>query len=367
MLSLNVGNTFDLNYLQEIVKLNQECKNIQVKEMYGSVSSILNSVRPNYRVPDRSKSFLAEYVALAWGAGIETNYTFNRSCFGHIKNIWDSRIAIQKDIDYLTEIGVKRFTVASPLLIEFFRFPKIELSTILVQLTIKQIYGLAKLSDTIDKVCVPIYLNRDFTRLLRIKKLLEDSDIKIELIVNEFCVAESGICVRRDECYNTQSHDGNPEKCFDNYPAGQCIKAREHDPVNWLRAPFILPQDMTVYNKMGIEYFKVTGRTHSSDSIFKVVSAYMKQSFNGSLCELWGIPLERIYNELGYHPIDIPVKYLGRFLEMWLVTPEHRCMDEVCGIDCNYCRDVYNIVAKEVEHDKKRADENPEWKDKELS
>ncbi len=330
--------------------LNETIPGVRVNEVYGSVSGILNSVRPNYRVPVRSMGFVKDYIKLATDYGIEINYTFNRSCLGNLHNLYVNKDTTQNHIDALWKAGVKRFTIASPLLTEHFRFPRVELSTIFNQLSIKALISMASLSSRIDKICLPIYINRDMIKLEKLQSILLRANINCELIVNEFCSAEGGICVRRNECYNIQSHGGNPNKEFDNYPVNKCMKARSVDPSNWLKAPFILPQDLKKYaNSTGIRHFKVTGRTHGSESILKVISSYMHQYFNGSLCELWGIPLSKVYGELGYKPVDIPIpKLIGKKFSSKFFDHPMDCTNKICDVDCMYCANMY----ERIEHDR---------------
>ena len=336
--------------------MNEKSEEIRVSEIYGSVKSILRSVRPNYRVPFRSWHFIEEYIKLAKEFDIKINYTFNPSCLGNIEQTWKMRKDIQSDIDNLTDLGVDRFTVATPFLVEHFDFPAIELSTILNRLTIKEITSLCGLSSKIDKICLPIYINRDVNKLFDLATTLRSANVECELIVNEFCSSEGGSCVRRNTCYNIQSHGGNPAKRFNNYPVGSCIAARANDPSNWLRAPFILPQDMVRYHiRTSISSFKVTGRTHSPESILKVITYYMEKDFQGSLCELWGIPLEKVYNELGYEPTDIPVSELERlnFMDYFFTGSGVDCANRVCDAVCKYCRIIYDSIKKRGPHETK--------------
>ncbi len=348
MIHLNCGNKWEKSYLDQIIKLNKLSKRVRVSELYGSVANSLRSVRPNYRLPEMRMAEMKEYIKKASDNGIDINYTFNISCFD-LKTLKVNKTQYQKSIDRLSDIGVTRFTVASPLLLDLFHFPVIEISTIFNHSNIKPLMAMCNLSPDIDKLCLPIYMNRDFTGLWEINKKLRDIYVRPELIVNEFCVAEKGICVRRDECYSIQSHGGNPKKYFNNYPVGTCITDRHTNPVNWLRAPFILPQDMQRYvDYTGIDHFKVTGRTHQAQSILKIIQYYIEEQFEGSLCSLWGVPLEKIYGMANYTLVDIPVKGLKYFLDEFINQPR-KCMDLVCGDDCNYCRREYEKIKKSTE------------------
>lgn len=131
---------------------------------------------------------------------------------------------------------------------------------------------------------------------------------------------------------------------FNNYPMNLCMASRDMNPSNWLKLRFIRPEDIKFYNDIGITNFKITGRTGSSEYIIRTLSAYLNESFEGNLINLWK-PLESILDESKESNAthSIPNKSLDGFIDIW-VKDKKQCDLEVCGQTCNYCERFYKKV-----------------------
>ena len=356
-----VGTNFDLALLDGLNRLNQEYSNSKVIEVYGSDRQTANlSARPDFRLPLLDKKQIEEYVKKAAEYGIKFNYTLNSFFpYGSKREFIEHIDDIKYIINFLEEIGVYRITVANPILLELIRNVihsdiNIELSTCAHIDAITQIkYMYEKYNVT--KICNNLIKNRDFDFLQAAGAYCDKNNIIYELMVNEFC-GVGGIdfathCVYRDSCYmchatNKTLEDANS---FNEYPMRICSKSRNENPANWLKLRFIRPEDIPLYNEVGINHFKITGRTGSTDYILKTVESYMKQDFDGNILNLWK-PLESIKENKSefsdeYKFYDIPNKSLNGFLEMW--TKQHKkCEYEVCGETCKYCDSWYDKYCK---------------------
>ena len=117
--------------------------------------------------------------------------------------------------------------------------------------------------------------------------------------------------------------------------------------VAWLKANFIRPEDMSLYNQIGINHFKLTGRTGTTEYIKNIVSAYLNQHYTGNLLALWK-HLETIGNESDntFEPdFFIANECLDGFLEFWFKNKNHLCSNEVCGETCLYCDNFFSRIA----------------------
>jgi hypothetical protein len=168
-------------------------------------------------------------------------------------------------------------------------------------------------------------------------------------MVNEFCMIGNAYCegILRQSCYLVHCTGGNENKYFDNFPMGNCMKTRDRMGSSWLKARFVLPQDMKRYQNIGINHFKITGRTHPTKYCLFLAEQYMNQRFDGNLLELW-IHLQNIgKKEVQYSdqmPFDIPCKHLDLFMDKWFKNPTFKC-DENCGTTCNYCDQLFDKIA----------------------
>ncbi len=238
----------------------------------------------------------------------------------------------------MENLGIRRFTIYSPYIMLHYHFnTNIEISTIHNNTNINNIIGTAVTHPKIDKVCLPIYSNRNFKRLKKIVPILKRMGVNPELILNEFCTSYNNVCMYRTECYNLQSHEFNG-----NYPFDLCSKARESNPSYWLKAPFILPQWMNYYyHNYGIENFKLTGRTLPTPNILRVIEYYMEKYCNIPLEQLWGaaLPFNKLENRDLVMTGDIDISFLHNF-------EDRDCESLHCGTECMQCDIVWNNLKR---------------------
>ena len=179
----------------------------------------------------------------------------------------------------------------------------------------------------------------------------------LTLMVNEFCgnglLNGNGAtnCIYRDHCYELHSLGYKKEDsiCCD-YPMGRCIQSRSKN-IDWIKMNFIRPEDLGLYNTIGIDHFKITGRTGSTNYLCKVIKAYFNGQFSGNLLELWK-HLETVDGKIDdstYIPeCYIENRKLDGFLELWFKNEGHICANEECGVSCTYCEKFFNNNIQEM-------------------
>lgn len=353
-----LGTNFDIDLLESIINLNGISSKGKVTEMYGSDKEhACLAARPDFRLPNVSENELKQYIKKAKENGINFNYTANSIIpFGSKIEFAKNANNVVDFISWLEEIGTYRITVANPMMLELIRNVaksdiEIEISTIMHIDTLTQIKYLYE-KYNVRKICVNLNKNRDFEWLKNAAEYCNKNGIILELMVNEFCGVGGDNyathCVYRDSCYichatNRTLEDANS---LDNYPMKLCTNSRNENPSNWLRLKFIRPEDIRHYNDIGINHFKVTGRTGTSKYILQTITAYLNESYDGNLLNLWK-PLESIgKDELeGNSAYNIQNKKLDGFLDFWKNT-SHNCDYEVCGETCKYCEQWYNNIIK---------------------
>lgn len=355
MNSYKLGTNFDFDLLNLVNETNQKHDNAKITEMYGSIRKHADlAARPDFRLPDITFDTLKKYVKQCNDYNIIFNYTFNsiNPCESK-RNLYNNIGYIKHFVRYLINIGVSRFTVANPMLLEIIRSEDnnipIEVSTIAHIDTITQI-KFYKDTYNVDKICCNLNKNRDFEWLRRAAEYCNNNNILLELMVNEFCgvgaKSYATHCIYRDSCYICHSTNKSRTDAllYNEYPMNRCTLSRNTSPVNWLRVKFIRPEDIHYYNEIGIYNFKITGRTASKDYLEKMLNAYLNESFEGNLLNLWK-PLESIAQGKAenFAVTNIDNKKLNGFLDKWAYS-KHCCDYEVCGETCTYCEDFYKKV-----------------------
>lgn len=204
----------------------------------------------------------------------------------------------------------------------------------------------------VSRVCMNLLKNRDVCFLRGAAKYCQKQGIDIELMVNEFCgnacqekeKLSATHCIYRDHCY--QLHSIGYEKNAKGdlvYPMKHCTEGRSSN-LAWLKQRFIRPEDLRRYNQLGINHFKVTGRTSNIDFLEKLLLAYSTESYDGNLIDLWH-HLENIEGD-GYKKsvLFIDNKSLGNFLDHWF-KKEFKCDYVLCGEECTYCDDFLSGIS----------------------
>lgn len=351
--NFKVGTNFDMDLLKSIIELNKASDKNKVTELYGSDRAhAALAARPDFRLPDVDKGSFEEYVKVAADNGIGFNYTMNSIIpYGSKREFAFNQQEIAYFVRYLEEVGVSRITVANPMMLELIRNKlhsdiELEVSTIMHIDTVTQIrYMFEKYG--VRKICCNLNKNRDFRFLEAASQYCYDNGIIFELMANEFCGVGgpdyATHCVYRDSCYICHATNVSLEDTllFNEYPMQFCTRSRNENPANWLRVKFIRPEDVKVYNDIGINHFKITGRTGSSAYILRTLKSYLDESYDGNLLGLWK-PLESIKDGAveSIHHYDIPNKSLDGFIEKWSLG-YHNCDNEVCGVTCKYCEAFY--------------------------
>jgi hypothetical protein len=349
---LMIGNLWTMDYLSECEKLNKDIPKARIAEMYGSVKGLdpIGSARPDSRLPAVEKENFETYVKRANKSNIEINYTMNISCVGNLGILSEKENEIAEFLHYIEECGVKRVTVAHPLIAKLVakhsKKLTLEASTIMHIDTIGQLQKLKDMCENTDKVCMNLYRNRDFKFLKQFKKEADKLGITTELMANEFCSIGGIPCygLYRNSCYMVHSHEGNDDLHFDGYPIKGptgCITSRIQSPASYLKARFILPQWYDkYYEETGISHFKVTGRTHAQKDVLPIVESYVKGNFEGNLMDLWLLDKD-------HAGLNIDTSLLKDFIDHWIENADFPC-DKMCGVNCNICDDEFERVCPDV-------------------
>ena len=332
---------------------------VKIYEVYGSTAeNSFLTARSEYRLPDIDRKSFEKYIANIHEAGLQFNYTMNASYIGGLKEIYEKETLIKEYIKYLINIGVDTITVTLPIIAQFIREVDshigIEVSTIAHLDSVAQIQMWYE-KYAVTKVCNNVMKNREIAFLRNAAKYCKKNKIVLTLIANEFCnngtntaVDCAGGCIYREHCYSLQSKGYTKEelKNMHGYPMTICSDSRRH-PVVWLKSNFIRPEDMKLYNPLGINHFKITGRTASILYMKKVIRAYSEQSWDGSLVELWN-NVTHLSQEIGIDNrgifFSIQNKMLDGFLDYWFQNENHICSQELCGETCRYCNNYYEKI-----------------------
>ncbi len=336
MTQLNVGWAgLSEEFLDEIIRLNDIYPETRVTEMYGSARGLGKTARSEDRLPAADFKRLEYLVYKAHQYGICLKWTLNFSCFGGMQDLgWPE---YRRMVARLMDIGVRRYIVTIPLIAELMRtdFP----SSVLEVSTISRVTSITSLRDWyglgVDGVCWDVMENRNYTLLDHGCNLSKERGGYVEVLVNELCTMD---CLYRNHCYNLSSHNST-RTAHIGYPFGWCISTRAHEPWRWIATRFVLPEHLTYYEQLGVDRFKISGRTWPPDKILPIIKCYMRRESPPNLLDLW--PHVNPLVEDSTRPeqdLLISTKHLKalKFLEGFRGYCSTRCQ-----VSCRYCNEVF--------------------------
>jgi len=256
----------------------KSANDITIGEVYGTLSSGLPHGRFNDTVMSIDKNHALKIKSIIDEKGVEFAYLFNAS---HINCSFD---LIKDELQWVIDVfRPSSFTVASLDVMEWLRYNgydmKINISTVSGVKTVNDLEKYLHISPA--KLVAHHDVNRNFDELSELASFCTLHNIELEIMLNESCLRR---CAKRKEHYDAIA-DNKDDHCFHNW----CNRIKLTDSYHFLEANFILPQNMIIYEKMGIQHYKVTGRSKSEKWIVNVVDAYIKRKYTGNLMEILAI------------------------------------------------------------------------------
>lgn len=342
-----------------------------VDELYGKLAQdFVGGGRPAYSIPQVSRKESALHIKDAVRSGRAFNYLLNPTCLNNVELTRRGQKAIRLLLDWLDGLGVERCTVAMPYLLELIkkRYPRFKVyvstsSRVDSLERARRWEALGADGIILDSVSV----NRDFRLLRQLRSQLE---CEMVLIANVNCIYA---CPFKNYHCTAISHASQSaflsQGFFMDYSSLMCGYLRVKYPENFIRADWIRPEDLALYEDLGIDRIKLVDRTMPTEFIAAVASAYINRRHEGNLLELFANCRKKLmYNKIGFgrkmkylfHPLRInlyrvsklkdlafDIFYLdNRALDGFL---EH-CVNNDCRLnscrDCGYCREVAQRALK---------------------
>ena len=274
---------WDEKILNKILNQNQSSNNVFVSEIYGALakSPIGHGRAPN-SVPNLTKKESLVFRRLIPLDVLKFTYLLNAP-FYYSKNLKDRRITEKYIAWVMNDFKPDAVTISSYELMEIVRkkYPGISINISTIA-GVKSVKDLQKFKDIEpQRVILHHDSNRNFKDLKKIIKEARKNNIEVELMATESCLRR---CPNRTAHYEYLAHR-NPDKPFHT----TCNTTKLMYPREILKANFIRPEDLHVYEKMSIKIFKITGRSKKSSWLPEVVSAYIKRDYDGNLIRLLGI------------------------------------------------------------------------------
>ena len=256
-----------------------------VDEVYGKFPTDgVSGGRPRYLATPLSEADLRSYIRLLDRHGIAFNYLLNGACFGNHEwtRPWQKRMTAL--LTKLGDMGVCRVTVSTPFLLELVkrRFPgfKVRVGIYAQVDTPRRARFWEELGA--DAITLESFsINRNFRRLAAIRQSVR---CDLQLIANHVCLVNCPLQTYHQNGFAHASDDSST--LFIDYCFLRCSRSRLMDPSQFIKAAWIRPEDLPVYEAMGYTTFKLLERGIPSAELLRRVKAYSEGRFDGNLAEL---------------------------------------------------------------------------------
>ena len=245
-------------------------------------------------IPDFTLDELSQYVQECRKRDITFNYLINPLSMD--QNELDPVMGkkIRGFIHTLYDMGIKAFTLNSPILIKYvkneFKDAFVTLGLYAYPTTIQHIEYWRNWG--VDEITLDHGFNRKFDLLRQLLTQYKDTDLHLRVIANNLCLRECPFRLAHG-CFVGHS---DPEKFSMDYSLVNCAYKKVTHPAAILTAEFIRPEDVHYYRELaeetGNKHFsiKLIDRTRTTDFLHKVVKAYMEESYDGNLLDIVNWP-----------------------------------------------------------------------------
>jgi collagenase-like PrtC family protease len=258
-----------------------------VYEIYGKLTSdYFGGGRPSFYLPEVNRARLARYVDQTHEAGISFNYLLNASAMGNTEYTREGQRQIDGLLEWLDGIGVDSVTVANPYFLRLIkrRHPRLKVRVSSHRFTDNARKVRFWVDSGADYIVVSeTNIHREFEVLRAMQEAAQG--VELQLIVNNWCRQDCAIAGNHAVGLSNASQSGSRGFPLD-YCSLVCNQLRVEEPVNYLRANWIRPEDLHHYEALGYHNFKIVERNTPTQILVERVKAYAARRYDGNLLDL---------------------------------------------------------------------------------
>ena len=264
--------------------LNQIKADIQI---FGVLpTSMMGSGMSGPDIPHMTTKQAEDYIKLAHSSGLTFNYLLNAPCMNNMEWHEDTHRALLQHVEWLSDAGVDSVTVAIPYLLELIKsqFPrlKVEVSTIAHVNSVAR----AKFFEALgaDSIILDSNVNRDFRLLSAIRDAVR---CELGVLTNSTCLYQCPYEYYHNSTVGHATQNHNPLNGFYvDYCVLHCASSRLSDTSQLIKARWIRPEDIHLYEEIGVDFFKIGGRAMPTEWITNATAAYSSRRHQGNLYDI---------------------------------------------------------------------------------
>jgi len=302
-----------------------------------------------------------EYIERAHSAGLKFDYILNAPSMVNME--WDENThrELLEQIRWITSMGVDSVTVSIPYLIELIKrqFPQLDVrvSTIAHVSSVAR----AKLFESLgaDSITLDINVNRDFTLLKAIRSAV---NCGLTVLLNNLCLYQCPYEYYHHDTLGHASQSYNPlNGYYEDYCVLRCTLDRLWDMSQAIKCRWVRPEDIHVYEEIGIDMFKTSGRSMPTERILNAATAYSSRRYQGNLYDILNV----ITPKVGFGNSDLPGvqnNVIGSLPRLYI---DNQALEgfidffkkQDCLSGCSHCDYCQRIANKVIQFDREEVDE----------
>lgn len=274
------------NYQEDLIN---QIKDFNIYEIYGKLKNdIIGGGRPDDELKDIEKINFEKHVEDVRKAGVNFNYLLNGSCLSNNEQKQHWQKDFIKYLEYLKSIGVNALTITNPYILQlvkkYFREDFIiRISTFACVDSFER----AKYWEDMgaDIICADfVKINRDFKTLKYMVNNLKHA--KIEILVTNSCLKNCPMIFTHTTALSHASDKSEEKEKYEDWSLFYCQEIQNNKVEEYIKSPWVRPEDIKYYEDIGIEHFKITERGFPTEELVKRVKAYTDRKYEGNLIDL---------------------------------------------------------------------------------
>jgi len=321
------------NWDPTLIKL---LEGLPVRYLYGSIDGD-STLRPTRALPKSNPLAAADMIRRVKEAGIKFAYVMNATCLGGVELRDNGRTWLLQRLEMIKSfLRCDAIITSNPLVMKIVKelFPELEIQVSVLSFVdnVRKAVYFEKIGA--DVIHIDPSINRDFKTLKAIRKAV---GCELSLLVNEGCLLD---CPIRFYHGNLVSHMGGSDmgSASIDYCLFECSAIRHEDISELIKAPWIRPQDLHVYEDLGFGLFKIAGREKVGDGsshtewIIKAARSY----YEGWCEDLAELLVATRAAHLSGSAVGVKTRIMAESLNGFLDFFIRGHCDKDCT-RCNYC------------------------------
>jgi collagenase-like PrtC family protease len=301
-----------------------------------------------------------EYIEQAHSAGLKFDYLLNAPSMGNME--WDEKThrELLIHLNWIASIGADSVTVTIPYLVELIKrqFPQLQVRVS----TIAHVNSVAraKLFESLgaDSITLDININRSFGALKAIRNTV---GCELTVLMNNLCLYQCPYEYYHHDGLGHASQNYNPLRgSYVDYCVLRCTLDRLRDVSQVVKCRWVRPEDIHIYEDIGIDMFKISSRAMPTEKILRAAKAYSSRHYQGNLYDILnvvapkaGFASSALPGEQG-NGIGSPPRYYidNQALEGFM----NFFRKQDCSSGCDHCGYCQRIADKAIQFDSDEVD-----------